>query len=222
MSSKRQPTGRSCSNGETTSSQPSLTPGTNSAQTISKGYAPFFFFLYCFIVLFVLFPLLVLSPSSPCPLPVLSLSSPCSLPVLSLSYVFGVLSFSCSSFFECCNFLLTYFSLFFFYIQPTPHDANLAVKGILGVAAFGQLNALMGNTTAAKKYAQIASQYVQDWIQLANPNNTDHYRLVCFSLFLRPPFLPPVLSISLSPPLSLSLFLLLTFNSRDTIYPAGR
>lgn len=60
---------------------------------------------------------------------------------------------------------------------PTPHDANLAVKGILGVAAFGQLNALVGNQTAAKKYLQIADQYVQDWLKLANPNNTDHYRL---------------------------------------------
>jgi uncharacterized ferritin-like protein (DUF455 family) len=48
----------------------------------------------------------------------------------------------------------------------------------LGVAAFGQLNALMGNQTAAKKYYQIAAQFVQDWIVLANPNNTNHYRLV--------------------------------------------
>eukprot|EP00026_Physarum_polycephalum_P004399 Phypoly_transcript_04418.p1 GENE.Phypoly_transcript_04418~~Phypoly_transcript_04418.p1 ORF type:complete len:712 (+),score=112.47 Phypoly_transcript_04418:73-2136(+) len=60
---------------------------------------------------------------------------------------------------------------------PTPHDANLAVKGILGVAAFAQLNALVGNQTAAKHYYTIAANYVQDWIILANPNNTDHYRL---------------------------------------------
>jgi hypothetical protein len=60
---------------------------------------------------------------------------------------------------------------------PTPHDANLAVKGILGIAAFGKLNEFIGNTTAAKQYYQIASKYVEDWIVLANPNNTDHYRL---------------------------------------------
>jgi len=60
---------------------------------------------------------------------------------------------------------------------PTPHDANLAVKGIIGIAAFAQLNDLMGNSTAAQKYLTIANMYAQDWIFLANPNYTDHYRL---------------------------------------------
>jgi len=60
---------------------------------------------------------------------------------------------------------------------PIPHDSNLAVKGIIGIAAFAKLNALVGNAPAASKYNAIAQQYAAKWLVLSNPDNQNHYRL---------------------------------------------
>jgi len=60
---------------------------------------------------------------------------------------------------------------------PTPHDANLAVKGIIGIDCFSLLMEYVGNSSGALYYHQIATKYANAWMQLANPNNTNHYRL---------------------------------------------
>eukprot|EP01118_Nematostelium_gracile_P012026 TRINITY_DN4337_c0_g1_i2.p1 TRINITY_DN4337_c0_g1~~TRINITY_DN4337_c0_g1_i2.p1 ORF type:complete len:685 (+),score=200.62 TRINITY_DN4337_c0_g1_i2:45-2099(+) len=60
---------------------------------------------------------------------------------------------------------------------PIAHDSNLAVKGIVAIDCWAYILDLMGNTTAGDYYHKIASQYAMDWYILANPNNTDHYRL---------------------------------------------
>eukprot|EP01106_Pelomyxa_sp_JSP_P003978 TRINITY_DN1605_c0_g1_i1.p1 TRINITY_DN1605_c0_g1~~TRINITY_DN1605_c0_g1_i1.p1 ORF type:complete len:276 (-),score=54.28 TRINITY_DN1605_c0_g1_i1:84-911(-) len=58
-----------------------------------------------------------------------------------------------------------------------PHDANLALKGIIGLSAFSYLCTLKGDTENATMFSSIAQDYVSQWIQLANPTNSDHYRL---------------------------------------------
>eukprot|EP01111_Echinosteliopsis_oligospora_P000471 TRINITY_DN1050_c0_g1_i1.p1 TRINITY_DN1050_c0_g1~~TRINITY_DN1050_c0_g1_i1.p1 ORF type:complete len:695 (-),score=203.49 TRINITY_DN1050_c0_g1_i1:51-2135(-) len=60
---------------------------------------------------------------------------------------------------------------------PTPHDANLAVKGIVAIAAYGDMISNAGNTTGGEYYKNIAVEYAQKFVSLANPNNEDHYRL---------------------------------------------
>jgi len=60
---------------------------------------------------------------------------------------------------------------------PTPHDSNLAVKGIVAIDAFAYLNQFIGNQSGATHYHNIAITYAKQWIQLANPDNSDHYRL---------------------------------------------
>lgn len=58
---------------------------------------------------------------------------------------------------------------------PSPHNANLAVKGILGLAAYSYLVNMTGDTKSANYYLNISKTYASDWLSLAN--DTDHYRL---------------------------------------------
>jgi len=60
---------------------------------------------------------------------------------------------------------------------PIPHDSNLALKGILGVAAFAQMCQNRGNTTCYNKYMSIGTNFAQKWLVLSNPDNKKHYRL---------------------------------------------
>eukprot|EP01114_Cavostelium_apophysatum_P001767 TRINITY_DN1153_c1_g1_i3.p1 TRINITY_DN1153_c1_g1~~TRINITY_DN1153_c1_g1_i3.p1 ORF type:complete len:726 (-),score=182.07 TRINITY_DN1153_c1_g1_i3:55-2037(-) len=60
---------------------------------------------------------------------------------------------------------------------PTPHDANLAVKGIVAIDCFAMLNVLVGRNDSYDKYHNIAIQYANQWMNLANPNDTNHYAL---------------------------------------------
>jgi len=60
---------------------------------------------------------------------------------------------------------------------PIPHDANLALKGILGLSAFSQMCDNRGNSTCSKYYLGIATAYASKWLTMANPTNSDHYRL---------------------------------------------
>jgi len=60
---------------------------------------------------------------------------------------------------------------------PIPHDANLAVKGILALGAFSYVCTVKGDAVNAAKYNDAAQGFVSDWLYLANPDNADHYRL---------------------------------------------
>jgi len=54
---------------------------------------------------------------------------------------------------------------------PSPHNANLAAKGIIGLAAFSQLAELAGLKTEAVQYYAIAKSYAYQWINLSNDGN---------------------------------------------------
>jgi len=60
---------------------------------------------------------------------------------------------------------------------PSPHNANLAVKGIVGLGAMSQLCALVGNTTCANNFKQLAIKNAQQWVQLALDKDSSHYKL---------------------------------------------
>jgi hypothetical protein len=55
------------------------------------------------------------------------------------------------------------------------HNANLSVKAILGLAAYGDLALMRGDTQTAATYSQLARTEAQHWIQVASDG--DHYRL---------------------------------------------
>lgn len=52
-----------------------------------------------------------------------------------------------------------------------PHNANLAIKAILGLAAFGQLCASLGREDAARRYGDTARQWAQKWQDMARDDN---------------------------------------------------
>ena len=55
------------------------------------------------------------------------------------------------------------------------HNANLSVKAILGLAAYGNLCKMRGDTTNAKKYAELAKVDAAHWVKVAADG--DHFRL---------------------------------------------
>jgi hypothetical protein len=55
------------------------------------------------------------------------------------------------------------------------HNANLSVKAILGLAAYGDMCKQRGDTAEAARYAQMAKTDAAHWMQAANDG--DHYRL---------------------------------------------
>jgi hypothetical protein len=55
------------------------------------------------------------------------------------------------------------------------HNANLSVKAILGLAAYGDLCRLQGDRVNAEKYAGLARTDAAHWMQVASDG--DHYRL---------------------------------------------
>jgi len=55
------------------------------------------------------------------------------------------------------------------------HNANLSVKAILGLAAFGDLCKMHGDSANAAKYAGLAKTDAAHWVQVAADG--DHYRL---------------------------------------------
>lgn len=62
---------------------------------------------------------------------------------------------------------------------PTPHDSNLAAKGIVGVAAYAELLAASGNHSGAAYYRTVAARFAKDWARLSFTNYTGkpHYNL---------------------------------------------
>jgi hypothetical protein len=55
------------------------------------------------------------------------------------------------------------------------HNANLSIKAILGLAAYGDLCSLRGETDQAIKYLLLAKADAQHWLKVAA--EADHYRL---------------------------------------------
>jgi hypothetical protein len=55
------------------------------------------------------------------------------------------------------------------------HNANLSVKAILALAAYGDLCRMRGETASAQKYFALAKADAQHWMQVAADD--DHYRL---------------------------------------------
>ena len=55
------------------------------------------------------------------------------------------------------------------------HNANLGIKAILGLAAYGDLCRMRGDEANAKKYSDLAKGYAAHWMQVADDG--DHYRL---------------------------------------------
>ncbi|KAH3765163.1 glutaminase a [Pelomyxa schiedti] len=68
-------------------------------------------------------------------------------------------------------------------ISSLPDTANqlctddFEVKGIVALGAFSYVCQVKGDTTNADKYSQAAQGFVSQWLDLANPEQTDHYRL---------------------------------------------
>lgn len=58
---------------------------------------------------------------------------------------------------------------------PSPHNSNLAAKGIVGIGAYATLLRYAGRPDASASYRAVASSYAQSWLRLAN--DTNHYRL---------------------------------------------
>jgi hypothetical protein len=54
-----------------------------------------------------------------------------------------------------------------------PHNANLAIKAILGIGAFGQLCQKLGKTAEAERYLATARDWAQRWEQMANDGAGD-------------------------------------------------
>lgn len=55
------------------------------------------------------------------------------------------------------------------------HNANLSVKAILGIAAYGDLARMLGDEATAEKYTSKARELAAQWVEMADDG--DHYRL---------------------------------------------
>jgi len=58
---------------------------------------------------------------------------------------------------------------------PSPHNVNLALKGIIGLGSYALIQKYAGNQAEYNTFFSLAQGYVQDWISMANDG--DHYRL---------------------------------------------
>ncbi len=57
------------------------------------------------------------------------------------------------------------------------HNANLSVKAILAIAAYGELCRLRGELAAADRYRTLARQHARHWMEVAIDGDNDHYRI---------------------------------------------
>ena len=61
------------------------------------------------------------------------------------------------------------------YLGPFPHNTNLAIKGIVGLACYAEMLKLDGDLINAAKYLAFAEAYTQYWMK--NALDGDHYKL---------------------------------------------
>ena len=61
------------------------------------------------------------------------------------------------------------------FLGPSPHNVNLALKGIVGLGCYAHICGLQNRSNDATKYMTYAEQYADYWLK--NANNGDHYRL---------------------------------------------
>ncbi len=59
------------------------------------------------------------------------------------------------------------------FMGPSPHNANLAAKGIVSIGAYAQLLELVGDLESAGEYREIAEGLVQEWMGLAYEDGGD-------------------------------------------------
>jgi hypothetical protein len=55
------------------------------------------------------------------------------------------------------------------------HNANLSIKAILALAAYGKLAGMLGHSDVAHEYQTTAQDFAKRWVQMAKEDN--HYRL---------------------------------------------
>lgn len=61
---------------------------------------------------------------------------------------------------------------------PSPHNTNLALKGIVGLGAWSDYLKQIGDTQNATRVQAIAKVYASYWEDHAlNPSDKDHYKL---------------------------------------------
>ncbi|KAL0488848.1 cystathionine beta-lyase [Acrasis kona] len=60
---------------------------------------------------------------------------------------------------------------------PSPHNSNLAAKGIIGIAAYAQIAAYLQKSSVASKYHDVARGYSVKWIGLATAPDGSHTKL---------------------------------------------
>jgi hypothetical protein len=61
------------------------------------------------------------------------------------------------------------------FLGPSPHNVNLALKGIVGLGCYARMCEVRGNPVDAAKYLGFATTYGAYWVK--NANDGDHYRL---------------------------------------------
>ena len=63
---------------------------------------------------------------------------------------------------------------------PSPHNSNLAAKGIVALEAWAQVLGLIdGQSDAAALYSSKATEFYGDWLELAIDGSGDHYKMEC-------------------------------------------
>ncbi|MGQ1891620.1 glutaminase domain-containing protein [Thermophagus sp. OGC60D27] len=55
------------------------------------------------------------------------------------------------------------------------HNVNLSVKAIMGIACYGRLAEMLGQSEIAEKYSSVAKQMAKEWMKMADDG--DHFRL---------------------------------------------
>ncbi|MGI8697184.1 MAG: glutaminase domain-containing protein [Mycobacteriales bacterium] len=57
------------------------------------------------------------------------------------------------------------------------HSVNLALKGIIGIGAMGQIAAAAGNSAAQSHYRSVSTSYIGQWVTKAQDDSGDHLKL---------------------------------------------
>lgn len=60
---------------------------------------------------------------------------------------------------------------------PSPHNVNLALKGILGLASYSLLLKYNGQSDASAQFYGYATKYAADWQSMGIDKSGDHYKL---------------------------------------------